>query len=109
MNQLALGLGLKDAGTKKVWDKELEAWKHLAIAAALKLAREGFEFTIEDIYIKVGKPPRHFNSAGALLARLVAKGAPIEWTGRVIRSTIPSRHAALIRVWRGKEERSFGS
>lgn len=87
------------AGQKKVLDKELEAWKALATEAALKIAREKGELTIEDVYEKVGPPPRHVNSAGALIATMIAKGAPIEWTGRITPSTRPSRRYSFIRVW----------
>ncbi len=90
-------LGLR--GQQTVLDKEVQAWVRLATETALRLATETQSFTIEDVYEKVGRPPRHFNSAGALLGNMARHGAPIMWTGEVRRARTPSRHGALIRVW----------
>lgn len=94
------GKALAEAGMKKVLDKEIKAWLALAEDRALKLAASGIMFTIEDLYDTVGRPPRHFNTAGALLNKLARQGK-IQWTGQVIRSSIPSRRNAIVRFWKG--------
>jgi hypothetical protein len=103
---LFTGRQLAAAGMKKVFDKELAAWKNLAFDAAFKLAYSRADFTIEDVIAKVGKPPRHPNSAGALLGSMEKMGY-IEWTGCVVRSKTPSRHSALIRVWRANRKNTL--
>lgn len=94
------GKTLGEAGMNKVLAKEIEAWKALATDRAAKLAGSGIMFTIEDIEDAVGPPPRHFNSAGALLHTLARQGK-IQWTGQVMQSSKPSRRGGIIRFWRG--------
>ncbi len=100
---LFTGRELGAKGQTKVLDKEVQAWKTLAEIRVRRLASSGLPFTIEDVYDTVGRPPRHFNSAGALLGSLARSGAPIVWSGMVRPATTPSRHGGLIRVWIGKE------
>lgn len=94
------GKALGEAGMNEVLAKEIEAWKILAEDRVLKLAASGIMFTIEDVYDAVGRPPRHFNSAGALLGNL-AKAGKIQATGQVMSSSAPSRHNSLVRFWKG--------
>lgn len=94
------GKALGEAGMNKVLAKEIEAWKILAEDRVLKLAASGIMFTIEDVEDTVGPPPRHFNSAGALMHTLARKGK-IEWTGQMMPSSKASRRGSLVRFWRG--------
>ncbi len=94
------GKALGEAGMNKVLAKEIEAWKALATDRALKLADSGIMFTIEDVEDTVGPPPRHFNSAGALMHQLARQGK-IESTGQVMSSSKTSRRGGMVRFWRG--------
>lgn len=107
MNQLCLlsatatGKRLGNGGMKRVLDKEVDAWVRLATDRVRRLADAHISFTIDDVYDAVGAPPRHFNSAGALLGNLAKNGFPIDWTGRMVPSRRASRHGSLVRVWIG--------
>ena len=96
-NPTATGQELAEQGMEKVLAHELEEWKDVAMKHVRDLP-PGFRFTSEWLLSKAGAPPKHVNSMGAVLAGLRAEGY-IKWTGEVRRSTLPSRHAGLIRVW----------
>lgn len=91
------GQDLAEQGMASVLYHELEEWKEAATKHVLALP-VGFRFTAEWLLAKVGPPPKHPNSMGAMLSGL-AKQKEIKWTGEVRRSTKVARHAGLIRVW----------
>lgn len=95
---LTEGERLRDTGITRVLEADSQAqWRGDAYHW-LALLAEGAEVTSTDLIEAVGMPPSP-NAVGAIMRSASVQGL-IEPTGRYIRSTRPSCHAAVVRVWR---------
>jgi alkylated DNA nucleotide flippase Atl1 len=93
-----LGEELKASGMARVLDAEAqEEWRKAAYLW-LALRRYGQEVTSTDLTNAIGMPPSP-NAVGAIMHSAYSQGL-LEPTERYVRSTRPSCHAAVVRVWR---------
>lgn len=74
-------------------------WRDHALLVIREFAASGNEWTADDLRARVGEPD-HPNRLGAVILT-ARKAGIIEPTGVVRPSTTASRHASLVRVWRG--------
>jgi alkylated DNA nucleotide flippase Atl1 len=93
---LELGTQLRDTGIARVLTAQ-DFWRQ---AAYFWIARQpqGRELSSLDLIESVGMPSSP-NAVGAVMRSASTLGL-IEPTGRYIQSTRPSRHAAIVRVWK---------
>ena len=76
-----------------------EHWRNWALREIGIMARNGLEFTADDVRKIVGEPDVANRWGGVFLS--ARRAGLIEPTGSVRPSTTTSRHASLVRVWRG--------
>jgi len=86
------GADLADENAETMWRRE-------AMVQIEFLASTGREFTADEIRQAVGEPDVANRWGGVFLA--ARRAGLIEPTGSVRPSTTTSRHASLVRVWRG--------
>lgn len=79
-------------------------WRREAMTQIEFLASTGREFTADDIRQAVGEPDVANRWGGVFLA--ARRAGLIEPTGRVRPSGTVSRHASLVRVWKGSSNPS---
>lgn len=95
---LDLSAQLKDEGIARVLEAPSQAeWRTNAYHWIARLDY-GREVTSTDLTDAIGMPPSP-NAVGAVMNSAARQGL-IEPTGVYIRSTRPSCHAAVVRVWR---------
>lgn len=87
-----------DEGATRADENAEPDWREMALREIEALARSGFEFTCDDVRARVGEPD-HANRWGGLF--LSARRAGLIELVMVRPSATPSRHAGLVRVWRG--------
>lgn len=92
------GQELKDRGMALVLAVEHEEWK----ARVREVVREmphGKEFTVADLQKLVDREPHHPNCWGAIINAMAKSDRLCMGTGRYVKQTRPSCHAAVIQVW----------
>lgn len=87
----------RDQGIAKVEMGADASWLDQAEAAIRTIARERAEFTSDDVWRRVGKPPEP-RALGAVFNHL-AKAGVIRRTGRYQATAQVSRHSAPIAIW----------
>jgi hypothetical protein len=87
-----VGPELADENAESMWRRE-------ALAQIEFLASTGREFTADDVRQAVGEPDIANRWGGVFLA--ARRAGLIEPTGQVRPSATTSRHASLVRVWKG--------
>ncbi|MDX3006725.1 hypothetical protein PWY87_33975 [Kribbella solani] len=75
-----------------------DRWRNWALREIAILAENGWDFTSDDVRQVVGEPDHPNRWGGVFLA--ARRAGLILPTGEVRPSTTPSRHGALVRVWR---------
>jgi hypothetical protein len=93
------GPTLRDEGTARVWENEVDEWKTLAWNALLLLADGGEPFTSEDVRAIAGDPTRP-NAFGSLFYKAARRGI-IRRTGMSRKASRPSMHATDLPFWIG--------
>ena len=92
----------KAEGQRIVTANEREHWKMRIALVIDGLRRRGLPFTGDDVRERAaarGIPePHHPNAYGAAMTAAARKGR-IQKTGRYVKSSIPSRHAAVVAEW----------
>lgn len=92
-----MGELLRDQGTQQVlWAPSQDEWRELAYDW-LTTQRPGQRITSTDLVDAIGMPPSP-NAVGAVMRSAAVRG----WlwpTDEYVRSTRPSCHAAVVRVW----------
>lgn len=58
----------------------------------------GTRFTSETITARIGQPPHHPNTVGALISALARAGV-IHPTGERVKAVRPNQHSAKLEVW----------
>lgn len=92
------GAQLRDEGMARALAAEHEAWKERATEAVELLAATGQEFTSDHVRDLAGEPSRP-NAIGGILNG--AKRNGIITVVGFAQATRASRHASVMRVWRG--------
>ena len=85
-------------GAQLADDNAESGWREAALAEIENMAASGIEFTADDIRERVGEPDIANRWGGVFLA---ARRAGLIETVAVKPSSTPSRHAGMVRVWRG--------
>lgn len=97
------GKELKRIGQDQAFDNERVAWRNAALEAVKELCRGRATFTADDVRMRILKTglghPHHPNVWGSLM-RYAAAQHWAEKTGNYEPSTVASRHAGMIQVWR---------
>lgn len=65
----------------------------------VKSFASGQRFTSETVTARIGQPPHHPNSVGALISALARAGL-IRATGKRVKALRPNQHSAKLEVWR---------
>lgn len=94
----------RDEAIELVGENAGEAWRLMAVGAALEVVAEGHDFTSERIRQKLTEwgewpPPNDPRALGAIM-RLLRKEGYIEPTDTYIHSVYASSHRMPKRVWR---------
>lgn len=84
--------------TRALSPDRLDEWKQKG-AQWLANQPSGFEFTSDRIPRPNIVSQNNNNAVGALISSWARKGL-IVWTERVIGSTLPQNHGAIVKVWR---------
>lgn len=96
------GESLKDEGMAKVTEHN-EAWMHAVMGIIKQLAKDSVSFTSEDVRFRCGGlEPKSPNAWGAAFSTAARQGL-IERCGYQ-KNTLPSAHARVVAVWRGKAQ-----
>lgn len=91
----------RDHGARRTLvDPLAREWQDRAEAILEELARSGTVFSAEDIYERIGPSPSD-GGAGAVFLR-ASKARRIVNVG-ITRAKRVSRHAGVVRTWRGRE------
>lgn len=98
MDGLEEGRARKEAGQASALEHAGPAWRALADAELLRLARSGEEFTADDITAHIGVPGEP-NAIGSLFSRWSKRGVIITVGYR--QSERADRNAGTNRIWRG--------
>lgn len=85
-------------GAQRADDNAEIGWREAALIEIKTLARSGYEFTADDVRAKVGEPDVANRWGGVFLA---ASRAGLIETVAVRSSATKTRHAGMVRVWRG--------
>lgn len=88
---------LKEFGIEATLAAEREQWKTDVRQVVMQMPH-GQEFTVADLQKLVGREPHHPNCWGAII-NAMASGRLCVGTGRYVKQTRPSCHAAVIQVW----------
>lgn len=106
-HDLAEGRRLRDEGMQKADAHAHPAWKAVAGAALVKLARTGEEFGAEDVTAIAGMPAQP-NAIGSLFSTYAKRGVIVAVGFQ--QSSRASRHASRQLTWRGTEKaRTFAA
>ena len=89
----------RDTALARVEAHADDSWLARARAVVLSVSASRTEFTSDDLWSAGLPKPREPRALGAVLRELARQGL-IESTGRFVRTTQVSRHAAPILVWR---------
>lgn len=89
---------LKERGVAATLAAEREQWK-ADVRQAVAQMPHGQEFTVADLQKLVGREPHHPNCWGAIVNALAKSDRLCMGTGRYVKQTRPSCHAAVIQVW----------
>lgn len=85
-------------GAQQADDNAEAGWRQAALVEIENMAQSGIEFTADDIRKRVGEPDIANRWGGVFLA---ARRAGIIEVVAVRPSATPSRHAGMVRVWKG--------
>ena len=97
--QLDFGLAVKARNRAIAAVKAPSAWWAAAEQRVRLLAVGGHEFTTDDVWSNLAKPPEP-RALGAVMNSLSRQGVIVR-TGRYVETAQVSRHGAPIAVWRG--------
>jgi alkylated DNA nucleotide flippase Atl1 len=94
---MSQGEELRDQGTHRVlWAPSQDEWRELAYSWLWALP-SGWRVTSTDMVTAIGMPPSP-NAVGAIMRSAAVRGY-LTATDEYVRSTRPSCHAAVVRVW----------
>ncbi|MFW6077939.1 MAG: hypothetical protein ACOC71_09300 [Hyphomicrobiales bacterium] len=85
-------------GAQQADDNAEAGWREQALREIETMARSRIPFTADDVRERVGSPDHPNRWGGVFLA---ARRAGLIEVVNVRPSATPSRHASLVRVWRG--------
>jgi hypothetical protein len=90
----------RDEAMQRVDEHADPDWKDLALDVALRVARENFDFTTDDVWQALGdNRPREPRALGPIMMTLSKRGV-IRKTGMMRESTRPEAHMNPKAVWR---------
>lgn len=98
MSDIEDGRRLRDEGMRKADAHVHPAWRAVASAALLELARTGRVFSAEDVTAIAGIPAQP-NVIGSLFSTYARRGVIVEYG--YVQATRASRHASRTLTWRG--------
>lgn len=90
------GEQLKEEGMKSVEENEQEAWKEDFLSMAGSLLNLHHSVTAEEVVKRIGCPPSHQNSIGAMMRSFAKKHNLIPTYEK---SKHPAAHARLVARW----------